>query len=377
VNLLEYPKKLLRFDWFLMLVAISVSLVSLAIIRSATWASDEPGLLQADRKQFVWLLVATLACLTVALFDYRIFGKFFVLFGLAGVALLVITLEFASEIQGSKSWIILGPFSVQPAEFTKVSFIITLGGFLAWRGKKCSNTITFFGSCLITIIFMALIFAQGDTGTALVFAPMAFVMMFVAGVSLLWFTVSIISAAAASVFAYFFLLPDYARERIMTFLDPSRDPTDSGYHILESLRAIISGDWAGKGYMQGVGTITGRLPKNVSHTDFIFPVIAEEHGFLGAGALILAYTLIIALGIRIALLANDRFGTIMAAGVVALLFTHIYQNIGMTMNMMPVTGIPLPFVSYGGSFLITCFLALGLLQSINIHRKPSLKTPLL
>lgn len=377
MSLLDYPRKIRRLDWLLLLLTVSLSVVGLLIIRSATWASDEPGLINADRKQMIWLLVGFCACITVSLIDYRIMTRWFIVLGILSIALLLVTLVYATEIQGSKSWIILGPLSVQPAEFTKVTFILTLGGFLAWRGKKCRNTLTFFGCSIITLLFIALILAQGDTGTALVFAPVAAVMMFVAGVSLFWLITSCLGFCLAAIFAYFFALPDYARERVMTFLDPSRDPTDSGYHILESLRAIISGDLAGKGYMQGVGTITGRLPKNVSHTDFIFPVLGEEHGFWGAASLILAYFLIILWGSRIALLARDRAGTIVASGVMTLLFTHVYQNIGMTMNLMPVTGIPLPFISYGGSFLVSCFLAIGLLQSITIHRYPTTKTPLL
>jgi len=358
-------------------MAVAISLVGVVFIRSATWASEEPGLLQADRKQLLWLAIGVLVCLWAALIDYRLLTRWYALVGLAGITLLLVTLFVATEIQGSKSWIHWGPISVQPAEFSKVLFITMLGGFLAQRKERCSDTTTFFVSAVLTVIFMALILAQGDMGTALVFVPVAIVMMFVAGVSLFWFLVSFLVATVTAIVSYFLFLPDYARERIMTFLDPARDPTDSGYHILESLRAIISGGFAGKGYMQGVGTITGRLPKNVSHTDFIFPVIGEEHGFLGAGALILAYAIILLLAIRIALVASDREGTIVASGIVALLFTHIYQNIGMTMNLMPVTGIPLPFVSYGGSFLVSCFLALGILQSIHIHHKPPQKPPVL
>lgn len=377
MNILDYPKKLLRVDWFLVLIAIGVSIAGLAFIRAATWASEEPGLVVADSKQITWLILGVFACLACALIDYRQMLRFFPYVGLACLLILLITLAFAREIQGSRSWIIIGPLSVQPAEFTKVGFIITLSGFLVWCGKNVGSFLSFLGACLIMCVFVGLILLQGDTGTALVFFPVTYLMMFVAGVSIFWMLVSLLGLSGLGIFAYFFFLPAYARDRILTFMDPSRDPQDTGYHILESLRAIISGDLAGKGYMQGVGTVTGRLPKNVSHTDFIFPTIGEEHGFLGSAALILALALIMIWGLRIAFLANDKAGTIIATGVVALLFTHTFQNIGMTMQMMPITGIPLPFVSYGGSFLVSCFLALGLLQSINVHRTPSGKEPLL
>ncbi len=377
MNIIEYPRKLLRLDWLLLFLAVGVSLAGLAFIRAATWASEQPGLVVADSKQFVWLILGVMACLATAMIDYRVYFRFFPFIGLASLAILVITLIFAKEIQGSKSWIIIGPFSVQPAEFTKVGFILTLSGFLALRGKQVGDFSTFLGAMVITGIFVLLILAQGDNGTALVFLPVSFMVMFVAGVSFLWISISIFSLVGLGTFAYFFLIPDYVRDRILTFMDPTRDPQHTGYHLLESLRAIISGDLAGKGYMQGVGTVTGRLPKNVSHTDFIFPTIGEEHGFLGSAALILALALILFWGLRIAFLAGDRAGTVLAVGIVALFFTHIYQNIGMTMQMMPITGIPLPFISYGGSFLVSCFLALGILQSINIHRATSNKVPLL
>jgi rod shape determining protein RodA len=213
-----------------------------------------------------------------------------------------------------------------------------------------------------------LILAQPDFGSAMVLAPICFALLFVAGARLKHLALVIALGLVLAPAAWSQLKP-YQKDRLTVFLHPSRDPLGAGWNLNQSLIAVGSGGWSGKGFLQGTQNQLGYMPRTVTPNDFLFSVIAEEKGFVGSLIVVGCYAVVLFSGLRVAANARDRLGTMLATGVVAMLFFHVFINVGMTVGLMPITGLPLPLLSYGGSFVLATMGALGLLQNIWIHRR--------
>lgn len=366
---LTIREKLGNFDWTLLLVVLLCALAGIACIYSATWISEREELRMAYQRQAFWAGIGLVACLIVSLIDYQLFFKWVWIFFGAAIGMLILVLLIGREVHGAKSWLGIGSLTVQPAEFAKICFIIFLAWYLAKQGKEVRSLTTFVVSCGAMGLFMLLILKQPDLGSAAVFIPMAFAMMFVAGVAKRWLALGGLLGLIGAVMAFFFVLKPYQRARLTTFFNPTLDVSGAGYHLNQSKIAIGSGGFSGKGFMEGTQNMLGFLPRDVSFSDFIFSVIGEEFGFVGGVALILAFAFILFNALKISMRARDLEGSLVATGVVMLFFAHIFENIGMTIGVTPITGIPLPFISYGGSFILSCFIAIGLLQSVHIHRR--------
>jgi rod shape determining protein RodA len=318
------------------------------------------------------------ALLTFAMIDYRVWiDNAWLLFALILLMLVLVLIPHVGiKILGARRWLGVGSASVQPAELTKPVMIL----MLAWLFCKVPNRgiKICFQVIALLVVPAGLILLQPDLGSASVLFPIAFVMMYVAGVRKRYLAVPVIAVVGIILFTYYGVylhgwrihgLHDYQMERIRVFFDPSRDPLNRGWTIKQSLIAIGSGGFHGKGFHQGTQNMLGFLPRNISYNDFIFAVIGEDWGFVGCSSVILGIFLVIALCVSIAARAEDNAGAFLAAGFATLLFTHFFVNVGMTIQVVPITGIPLPFTSYGGTFLTICLAGIGLMQSVWIHRR--------
>jgi len=305
------------------------------------------------------------ACVAI---DYRVIGKWSWLLYLAGVALLILVLLVGREINSARSWLSVSGVTLQPAEVAKPATIVFLAWLASRRVFRINRMLDLIIFGVIAVLPVALIAKQPDFGTAMVFFPPIFVILFIGGLSWRVILSALLLAGLSSPLAYKFVLAPHQKERIQTFLNPSDDISDAGWNAHQSLLAVGSGGTSGKGFMKGNQHVLGYLPKTVASTDFIFSVIGEETGFIGAGGAVCAFLGILICCLRTAATAADRLGCLICTAVAALLLTHVYVNIGMTIQAAPIIGIPLPFLSYGGSFLLSTMICLGLVQSVHVRR---------
>ena len=325
----------------------------------------------------IWFASGLILMVLVLLFDYASFKHIAVFLYWTVIAMLVF-LNVQGVIRGgAQSWFKIGVFTLQPSEFGKLAIIIMLAKQLAGREdgdepaeeepqwKKIVTCAVIVGIPLVLVVM------QPDFGTAMVYIVIFFVMLFVGGIRIWWLLGMVGAAAAAAPTLYFTVLSDEQKHRILTFLDPSLDPMGQGYQVMQAKTAIGSGQVFGKGILNG-NTLSqlNFLPE--PHTDFIFPVIVEALGFIGGAAIIALFLLLILRSIRVSRKAKDKFGSFIVVGVCALMIAHIVENIGMTMGLMPVTGIPLPFISYGGTFMYTCMIAFGLVLNVGMRSQKSI-----
>ncbi len=361
-----FDRRLLtHFDWILLSLVLSVTCIGILNLYSATSTWDTTST-PFYLKQLAWLGVGLLIAFSVCLVDYRHLEYLgFALYGL-NLLMLLAVLVVGKTIMGATRWIDLGFFNLQPSEVMKIVIIVTLARFF-------SENMPFggFGLRQLLVPFLLLsapvllIIKQPDLGTAMLVLFIGVTMALFAGIRR--FTLLFLGiVGAVACWGGWFLLHDYQRERILTFLDPERDPLGSGYHIIQSKIAVGSGGLFGKGFMQGTQSQLSFLPER--HTDFAFSVFAEEWGFAGSFLLLLLYLLIILWGIYIARRSADRFGTYLALGVVAMLFWHIVVNLGMVISLLPVVGVPLPLFSYGGTSMVTTMIGVGLLLNVSMRR---------
>jgi rod shape determining protein RodA len=315
--------------------------------------------------------------LVAMLIDYKVWIKYaHWLFGLSLVSLVGVLL-FGTEVNNARSWIrIPGFLGLQPAEFSKLAFLCFAVAVMVRASRK--GGVLFMLMIVLAGIPMGLILKQPDLGSAMVFFPMVYAVMLVGGMRKRYLAIPVVGGVLVFVYLYYFVykqdhkipfLKPYQMDRILVFFDPDRDPRNAGWTINQSLIAIGSGGMEGRGYLQGRQNKLGFLPRDIAYNDFIFAVLAEEFGFRGASLLIVGLGMVMVISLRIAWKARDLIGMLLVCGIVAMLFTHTFINIGMTMKVVPITGIPLPFTSYGGSFMVTCLIAIGLVQSVWIHRR--------
>jgi len=362
-----YLKKFLGINWILFALMVGLAVFGVIAIYSATYMREEQLLFW--RKQTYWVGFGVLTFFVVSLVDYRWVRWGALPMYLAGVVFLVLTKFHGAKVYGAKSWLRLGPINFQPAQLAVVAGILVLALFLSqFRSMHPMIKLMFCG--LIVGAPCLLILLQPDLGEVIIWVPTVMAMLFIAGMPLRYLISIMITGVAFIPLMVFFGLKHYQYERITAFIDPDLDPQGSGWAISQSLIAIGSGGWAGKGFKAPNTQIElGFLPSTAIHNDYIFAAIGEQWGFLGGVALLSAFALLLLTGLYIAYRSSDDLGLLISVGVVGLIFTHICQNIGMTVAMLPITGVPLPLVSYSGSFVLMVMFGLGLVNSIWVHRK--------
>lgn len=356
-----------NFDWGLLSLALALGSIGLVSVYSAVTADPPPASHKIlFYKQIIWFGIGLVVMVASLSFNYRMLDRWAYPIFIGCLLMLVAVVLFGKMAGGSRRWLILGPIHFQPSEMIKIAVVLVLAKYYAKTASPHGLTLKELGRpMLITALPVGLIVVQPDLGTAgLVALIAATVTLFVKvarrALALL------LAVGAAVVPAAWLLLKDYQRRRILTFLDPDHDPLGAGYHIIQSKIAIGSGMLTGKGYLQGTQNALSFLPEE--HTDFIFSVLSEEWGLAGAAALILLFVLLVVRGLSIAHRCRDPFGMVLAVGVTVMLFWQVIINIGMTMGLLPVVGVPLPFISYGGSSTITVAICMGLLMNVSMRR---------
>jgi rod shape determining protein RodA len=358
-----------NIEWSLLIVAIILCCVGLVALFSATQETEHDEF----NKQIIWLVVSLIIMVLVMLVDYDFIVKASPIF--YGIfILLLIAVLFTSPVNGATSWFDIGFFSFQPGEFAKVFVILFLAlaiKKIQERNKRDINKPT---RLLIIMAILGLpillIVKQPDYGTALAFIVATAMMLITAGIDKKYIIITTILVVVSVPLLYQFVLPEHAKKRIDIFLNPESDPRGAGYNIIQSKLAIGAGGLTGMGLLKGNQTQLGFLyPKT---TDFIFAVIGEEMGFVVACTIIILYVFLITKCLYVAKTAKDETGALIASGITGIFLFHMIENIGMVMGLLPITGVPLPFISYGGSSLITNFICIGLLLNISSKRQKTI-----
>lgn len=363
-------KKMFKnFEWGILICTIILLAIGLVALFSATQNSDY----EEFKKQIMWIGISIPVIVVVILVDYEILAKISpVIYGLSLISLVAVL--FTEPINGATSWFNIGPFSFQPAEFAKIAVVLFMANVmvkLQQKGRDEINRFCKLGIILATVaVPTLLIIKQPDYGTALAFLVALIFMLYVAGINKKYIITAVLLVVILVPLAYLFILPDHAKARIDVYLNPNLDPRGDGYNIIQSKLAIGAGQIFGMGLFKGNQTQLGYVyPKT---TDFIFAVISEEMGFVVAGAIIVLYVILITKSIQVAKTAKDDLGSYIATGIVGIFFFHMLENIGMTMGLLPITGIPLPFVSYGGSSMLTNLTLIAILLNISTRRKKAM-----
>lgn len=356
-------------DWIVLLVSLALFIIGCFALYSATQTTE----LQEFKKQIMWFVISIPFLILVIAIDYNLIVKFSPLLYVIGIGLLIGVL-FTEPISGASSWIKIGDsFSFQPSEFAKIFTILFLSFILnklQIKGKSEINKpwklLIYFALLTIPVL---LIIKEPDYGTAMAFMTAMLFMLFASGIDKKYIIVSILLVAILAVPVYR-VLPDHARARVDSFIHPESDLRGSGYNAYQSKLAIGAGEFVGMGWLQGNQTQLGYLhPKS---TDFIFSVIGEEFGFIMTTVIVLLYIVLITRSLYIAKTAKNNIGAYIATGIAGMFTFYMIENIGMTIGIMPITGVPLPFVSYGGTSLITNFLCIGFLINISSKRQKAI-----
>lgn len=390
-----------RVDWLMVAAVLGLMLLGVIFIASAKMAEETarqvPWYGQFFFKQIVWCGAGLGLAGVTCVLDYRVLSRWsLVAYGLLVLCLVAVLIPGIGTTHGwgARRWIDLGPLQFQPSEFAKLGFIFALAHFLS-RPRKELRQWPVFGRALgLTVLPFVLVLMEPDLGSALVLLPVGLLMMLVAGVPAAY--LRRLLAGAGLLVALILIdvlfappgwqikLEDYQRRRLLVYFGRDYAPPnateaerqrlrklqfDDSYNVRQALISVGSGGLTGKGWRQGMQSALGYLPRSVAHNDFIFSVIAEEKGFMGSVTVIALYGVVLFSGIRTAGQARDRLGRLLAVGVVTLIFSHVFINIGMNIRLMPVTGIPLPLLSYGGSSVLCFLIAIGILQNVHIYRK--------
>lgn len=355
-------RTLAQFDFVLFGIVLCLSAIGILGVYSATEGWGESTLYM---NQIIRVCLGLVICLIFVSIDYRILVDYAFVWYSGAIALLLWVLLFGNVVNNSKSWIIIAGFSFQPSEVTKIAVILVLTKYLSDLNTNYLSYRNLFGIGLICGVPVFLVMLQRDWGTALMYLPMSAGIAFVAGIRAKFLVVMAIIMLLL-IPAVWFNLKDYQKMRVLVTVDPDLDPQGIGYQTRQSRIAIGSGGVFGRGIGNGLQSRLGFVPE--SHTDFIFTLLAEETGFLGSSVIILLFLLLLTRVISVAEQARDRAGILIVTGVVCLLLSHIVINIGMVLGVVPAIGIPLPFLSYGGSSIIATFMAIGLILNVRIRR---------
>lgn len=363
-------KRLLKnMEWGILICTVILIIIGLVALFSATQSAEYDEF----KKQIIWVLISIPVLVIVMIIDYELLIKVSPIFyGIIIVLLLAVL--FTSPINGASSWFSIGGMLFQPAEFAKAVIVIFFAYVITKIQDKGKQEINkwyklgiIFASAMVPILLIA---KQPDFGTAIAFIMALVFMLFVAGIDKKYIITAILLVIILLPIMYFFVLPEHAKQRIDVYLNPNLDPRGAGYNIIQSKLAIGAGQTFGMGLLKGNQTQLGYLyPKT---TDFIFSVIGEEMGFIVAAGIIVVYVVLVTKSIQVAKTAKDDTGAYIAAGISGIFFFHMLENIGMTMGLLPITGIPLPFVSYGGSSLLSNMIMIGLILNISSRRQKTL-----
>jgi rod shape determining protein RodA len=388
-----------RIDRLQIAALCGLMLLGALFVYSATMVSGSASLAawynQVWLRQIIWYGIGTGAAAGLCCVDYHTIARWSMIAYWFAVLLLVLVLACGTVRFGARRWFDLGFFSLQPSEFAKLAFILAQAHFLSRPVEELHVPLTFWKALGLMMLPFVLILKEPDLGSALVLVPAGLAMLFVAGTPrryLVWLFASVGILGGLFVADVLFMPPkwqvkleDYQRRRLLVYFGTEDSPpagasraererlrkqqSDDSHNVRQALISVGSGGLTGKGWRQGTQNALGYLPRSVAHNDFIFSVIAEESGFVGSVVVLTLYGVVLFTGIRIAGQARDRLGKLMAVGVVALLFSHVFINIGMNIRIMPVTGVPLPLLSYGGSSVLGSLIAMGILQNVYIYRK--------
>ncbi len=363
------PRKILYLNWPLAILLASVASIGFLMLYSvaggslSTWAEPQMKRFAAG---FAGMIV-------VALVPIWFWRNMSLLAYLASLALLLAVALIGIEGKGAQRWLDLGVMRIQPSELVKITLVMVLAAYYDWLPmSRISRPVWVLIPLMVILVPVGMVLRQPDLGTSILLVLGGGAMMFVAGVHWAYFA-TVIALGLGAVFAVFTsrgtdwqLLENYQYRRIDTFLNPDSDPLGAGYHITQSKIALGSGGWTGRGFMQGTQTRLNFLPEK--HTDFIFVTLAEEFGFIGAASLLGLYTLVIVFCVASALTNRDRFSSLLTLGVAMTFFLYFAVNMAMVTGLMPVVGVPLPLVSYGGSAMLVLMLGFGLVQSAHVHK---------
>ena len=387
--LTETLGSLKRMNWLLNAAVLGLMLVGILFVYSASYVNEDQ-VRNLYQKQMLWAVVGWFCCFLFAMVDYRRILKLsWPLYG-AALVLLVIVLLAGRRVYGATRWIVIMGFQMQPSELAKLAVVLVVTRLFAYRDENENPWKPFLLGLFVMGIPMLLIMKQPDLGTAMVLVPTVFLLMFVGGAPMRAIVGLVLTGllAAGILLGVLFLpakagmsqerqerwfrltgLSEYQRDRIMVFFDSDTDPLGAGWNKLQSEIAVGSGGVWGKGFRQGTQNILGYLPRSVAPTDFIYSVIAEESGFAGSMVVLGLFTTVIVASLGAAVMAQDRAGRLLCVRIATLLFTHVFVNMAITVGLMAITGLPLPLLSYGGSFMMLIMSGVGLVQSVFIRSR--------
>lgn len=357
-----------HIDPLLILAALVLSGIGLLFIYSATFHRLPEGEeLRMVQRQGLSLLIGLVLMFGASVIDYRLFRAWSPAAYVGTIVMLAIVLT-QPEIKGAKAWIVIGGFQFQPSEFAKITLILILAALFHERREEALGLRALVEGVILSAIPMALILMQPDFGTFMVFVAVVFVVLLLGRVRVVYLVMLALLGVLAIAGAWQLeLVKDYQIERLTTFLDPdTADAQGTYWNVAQAQIAVGSGQIAGQGLFRGSQAALGYVPEN--HTDFIFTVVGEETGFIGSVVLLAAYALLLSRGIRIAAMSRDTFGTLLAGGIVAVFLFQLLINVGMNIGIMPVSGLPLPFISYGGTSMMVSLTMIGLLQNVHMRR---------
>ena len=390
-----------RVDWLMLLALAGLMFIGVFFVYSATMVNESAALApwynQAWVRQIFWCVLGLGAMTAMSLVDYRVVARWSaVIYGLTILLLIAVLIPGIGSTQGwgARRWIDLGPFSLQPSEFAKLGLIFAMANFLSRPTDELRSVPLFWKTIGMIVLPFLLIIKEPDLGSALILLPVGLTMLFVGGVPPRYINTLICASGllVGLILVDVLLAPpqwqikleNYQKRRLLVYFGLDGAPRDAtpaqktearrqarndSYNVGQALISVGSGGLMGKGWREGTQNALGYLPRGVAHNDFIFSVIAEEKGFMGSVTVVALYSVVLFTGIRIAGQARDRLGKLLAVGVVAMLFSHVFINIGMNIRIMPVTGVPLPLLSYGGSSVLSSLIAIGILQNVYRHRR--------
>jgi len=359
-------KKLLgNIDWLLLGLAFLICSIGVLTVYSATTKQINSPFSRFYVKQLYWIGCGFVVMLVIMAIDYHVIGKASYLLYVINIGAIIASYLVHKKIAHVGRWIKIAGFTVQPSEFMKVVFILILAKYLHEQKRNVLGFKHMIVPGIILAVPLVLIIKQPDLGTAMLLVPVFMCVIFLAGLKPK-VLVSVLIAGLLFAFPMWFTLKPYQKARISSFMDPQSDPMGSGYHLIQSKIAVGSGGLFGSGYLQGTQSRLNFIP--AQHTDFIFSVFAEEWGFSGSVGLLLLFLFFLFRGMEIAVSASDKLGMLTAVGIVCMFAFHVFVNIGMVIGMMPITGFPLSFFSYGGSAMLTNFACLGMLLNIRMRR---------
>jgi rod shape determining protein RodA len=363
-----FLRKLLGLNWLLLVNMLALAIFGVIAIYSATYMREDSLSAEFWRKQANWVAVGFFAFMVTSLIDYRWIRLGALPMYLAGLAFLILTKFMGTKVYGSRSWLHLGPINFQPAQLAVVAGIMVLALFLS-QFREMHPMLRLLLSGVIVGAPCLLILMQPDLGETIIWGPVLLALLFVGGIPLRYLICILLIVATALPLAANLGLKPYQQDRLTAFVHPEIDPRGASWAINQSLIAIGSGGWSGKGFKAPNTQIElGFLPATAVHNDYIFSAIGEQWGFVGGMFLIGAFALLLLTCLFVAFFAGDQFGLLLVIGVTALIFTHVFQNVGMTISMLPITGVPLPLISYSGSFVLMIMFGLGIVNSVWVHR---------